>query len=75
MINGMEKINKNKNEWLYEFFKLPILYTTNIDIGYLLMLRNTSYNLVYDYIRHYNEARERSEPFFPWFSKGKQASS
>ena len=24
---------------------------------------------------NYNEARERSEPFFPWFSKEKKASS
>ena len=27
------------------------------------------------HFEHYDEAREQSEPFFPWFSKEKKASS
>ena len=36
--------------------------------------KKTTYNADNRFL-FYNEARERSEPFFPWFSKGKKASS
>ena len=36
----------------------------------IIQLKSLSRNRTY-----YHEARERSEPFFPWFSKEKKASS
>ena len=50
--------------------------TTRCHVLYVLYIHistHTGYRVCFRF--HYHEARERSVPFFPWFSKEKKASS
>ena len=51
------------------------LYSTKYPMQLAKMSFDEILDLTADVFLVYNEARERSEPFFPWFSKGKKASS